>query len=679
LIPAALGAAAIVFRTGKAAFERATAVSAAIIVFVWIALRLMPLQLMHIWIGIALFKDFIKLQVLFGIPVTVLTIAGIRIAASTDVMLRLKRQLVVPLGVAVAVTGALAAGEGPALASGDIGVVPYSVPAVYASALNAIQRLAPGSSSYRNLWLPQDLTTTGTLSTLDPSSLVYRSDAAPLVREAVLQTFAAFVRNDDPNIAPLLTQDGVRFIVVATSLQVQPDAPFESSPPNIAAIGGTQVLAGSARYFLNILNEAPGIARLSRSTGYALYVNRLWQPMLSHYRAMLVFDRSGSNVVTRAGLPLRLNWTPAVGTESSLTGSDVTVRASSSPSWSPVTARVTVNPGAEYEVSGHIVAHNALNTHIKIQWLGGPSLTTTYVVILTSPVSERSFRTRIAAPKGASVAQVMLMGGWATKPGGLSRFQHIQISSLMPVAPSLKKASHPLSEWLLERQFPALLVEAATQPTEVRAVPPRDVMSFSQTLCLSSQERCANLLTLPNVCLRGRWAFAADIPSVAPISWFTEDSRGASFTIPRRVLNRFPNGSALSWLTFPGGNLSSLQPIAHALIAPSDTRSLSIPSPGIGGVIANLAITPPVPRYPTLTRVRTAYSPTLLGKPGNQRPTPIRGDWASVYVGSLASVPSPAGDGVVRLRLLGIGVSLLSITAALLFGRVRRTLLRRSG
>lgn len=673
LIPAALGAVAIIFRQDRAAFDRAIAVSAAMVVSVWITLRLMPLQLMHVWIGIALFKDFIKLQILFGIPVTVLTVAGIQIAASKDVLLRPRRQLAVALSVAVAVTGVLIAGEGPALASGDVGLASYSVPAVYASALNAIQRTAPASSSYRNLWLPQDLSTIGTLSTLDPSSFVYRSAAAPLVRKAVLQTFTAFVSKDDANIAPLLTQDGVRFIVVATDLQVQPDAPFESAPPNIAAIGGTQVLAGSARYFLDILNKAPGIVRISRSKGYALYENRLWRPMLSHYRAMLVFDRSDSNAAVPVGSPLGLNWTPLVGTESSITRGDVTIRASSRPTWSPVIARVTVKPGAEYQISSHIAAHNALNTHIKVQWLGGPSLTTTYVVILTSPDSVRSITTRIVAPKGASVAQVMLMGGWTTAPGGFSSFQQTHISPIVPTAPSLENASTPLSEWMLGRQLPNLLVEADTQPTEVRALPQRDVVSFSRTPCLPSQQHCANLLAFPDVHLRGNWAFTADIPSAGPLSWFTEDSRRANLTIPRRVLNRFPNGSVLSWLTFPDGNLASLQPIAHALPVPSGNRALDIASPGIGGVIANLAITPPVPRYSTLTRVLTAYSLTLLVKPGNQRPILIPGDWASVYVGSLASTPSPAGDGIVWLRLLGIGLSLLLIAAALLFGRTRRT------
>ncbi len=670
LIPAALGAAVIAFRSDRSTFERAVVVSAAMIFLLWVALRLLPLQLVHLWIGIALFKDFIKLQMLFGVPVTVLTIAGIRIVATKAIMPKLTR-MAVPLLVGAAVAGVLVSGNGAALASGNMGLTSYRVPSVYASALSALQRRAPAGSSYRVLWLPQDLPTVGTLSTLDPSSLVYRSDAAPPVRKTVLQTFDAFVESDDTDIAPLLAQDGVRFVVVATAPRMQPDATFESARPNIAAIGGTQVLAGSPRYFLDILDQAPGIIRVARANGYELYENRLWQPMLTHYRAMLVVYGPSQSEVPQTGPPLNMGFTPVVGTKWSETAGDITIVASSRPSWSPVIAEVAVDPGTEYQLSGQVTAHDALNTHIKIQWMGGSSVTTTYVVILTSSLSTKSFTALVAAPSGASIAQVMLMGGWAGAPGAFSSFGNIQMSPIVVATSSLGVAARAGSEWLLQRQLPGLLLEAGTQPTKIRTLPKADVVTLRQTPCRRSQQGCANLLSLQDVELHGSWAFAASIQTMVPVSCFTADSSGASLTIPPQVLDRFPSGSELSWTTYPDCSSASFQPLVHSVTVSSGSRSISIASPGIGSGIANLALLPPVPPHTALTRVLTAYSPTLLGEPGNQRPIAIPGDWASIYKGTLTSPPSPAGDPLVVLRLLTLGLS-LALMVAVVVSTTRR-------
>lgn len=665
LLPAAVGACVIVARHGHAPSERAVVVATTIVIYVWIILRLMPMQLLHLWIGFALFKDFIKLQILFGIPVTVLTIVAIQFTASRLVVPRPARLAACLVGITL-VAGPSLVVQGGAAISGDVGIASYRVPSQYQSALTAIHRRDPVSQAYRDLWLPQDFPVFGTLSTLDPSSLVYRPGSSPLVRGTVIRTFDAFVRDDPADVAPLLAQVGVRFVVVATTLRVQADAPFEAARPNIAAIAGTKLLAGAPRYFINILDRAQGLVRVSQGDGYKIYENKLWYPIVSHYRGLLVMKHSNTNSGVSLGPPLALHWAPAGGAKASETPSGVTIMASHAVSWSPVTGDISVKPGVEYEVSGDLKAWNAAATHVKIEWLGPSSVTMSMVAVLPTASSEEAFNRQFAAPSGVTRARVFLMGGWSTGSGGFSHFAHIRVRPILPKVISLGGVSAPQTEWLLQRQLSTLLIEGGSSPAAVRGIMPmNDVITLQGSPCARSEQGCAMFMNYEDVRRNGSWGFATDAAGVPLFSWFTAEGVEGSLTIPARTVDHAEPGSVLSWLAYPTGKITLTTAMVHSVVVRPGDGPITIRSGGVGGVIGNLMMLPPQPRNGALTRVLDAYSPRLREEPSNREPLAIRDDWASVYRGEFISAPSAAGNGLVQYRIVMIGLSMLFIVVSL--------------
>ncbi|MHB8312306.1 MAG: hypothetical protein ACYDD0_03260 [Candidatus Dormibacteria bacterium] len=677
VVPAVLGAAWTLRRKGSEPGELAAVASAGCIVGLWSVLSIAPLPLLHLWPEIALFKDFIKLQILLGISIAVMTVVGVRALVHIDGPGRRRFRSAAALAAITMAAGALVATEGPALASGDLGLGPHEIPRVYGRALGAMRQLAGEGSSYRVLWLPQDLRTVGTLSTLAPSSLMYRSDAGRLARQMVLQTYGAFTGGEVGNIASLLGAESVRFVVVQTGYRPQRDAPFETAPPSIAQIGGTRVLAGAPDYFMSVLDQAPGMVRISGGDGYVLYENRLWRPLLTEYRAMVVVDTPNGRAVAHAGPSLELRWKGGANVQwSRLGGNSVSIQAAPFRSWSPVVADVPVRAGGTYEVSGTVQATDARATHVKVIWLGSaPSLDASYVAVLTSDTTSKSFSVDLAAPPGAQTAQVTLMGGWSTGAHGFSRFGDIRVRAVS-VPPSLGAiATRPVVGNLLQRQLPDLLIEAGARPSARPLLPGVDLITLQTAPCIAQSTHCAQLLSAGDVSLHGAWGEGALTNPPGPLVWFTALSAGSNLTIPWTVLNHLPTGSTLSWLEFSHGEIASQNPKVYRMSVSGPGRGLTVQCHVAGCALGDLILLPPLPIANSVTRVGEAYGSSLVGEPGNVRPVPITGDWASVYNAALTSMPSSAGDAATWIRAVAV-VSAVTAMLVILVGGITRRALR---
>jgi hypothetical protein len=77
---------------------------------------------------------------------------------------------------------------------------------------------------------------------------------------------------------------------------------------------------------------------------------------------------------------------------------------------------------------------------------------------------------------------------------------------------------------------------------------------------------------------------------------------------------------------------------------------------------------PPVPTTTQLTRVANAYSPVEEATPGGQKPIPLKGEWATFYLGHATGAAPSLEDRSVWGRFVALALGHLALTLALLAG-----------
>lgn len=668
LAPAMVGA--IITAIGRKAHpgEVAALGSTLLILSLFLVFHMEPTIVLRWASPLLLFKDFIKFQILLGIPVVIFTIAATRWAVQRYGEPRLRRQRVVVVFLTLAIaSGPIWGLETRVIASGDMGLGSGALPNVVVEGINMIKTVGNRSGAFRVLWLPQDLRTVGTVGSLLPSALFYRDDAPVPARRLVLQIFDAFVRGDTNVVAPVLAEAGVRYVVLQQDYRVQPDAPFEAGYPTIAAIGGTKVLAGAPGRFEQLLAASPGMRRLAVQRGIVIYANILWRPLIEVHRGLMAVDKGARPPSSVTGPPLPLRWQSASASGNvaqNWTLREVRIPASLQRSWSPAYADVPVIGGNDYLVSGRVEAWHAVETHVKVIWMGDREPQISLVKRLQSRVASASFQVIVHAPEWASGAQLFLMGGWADGHEGYSTFRDIGMQPLLraPVLRGLGERFTAIST--LRRQFPDLLIEPSPVPEQLRSRGVA-VATLGERECKPTEQTCARLLAPSDVKMVGIWGVAAGGENDALLGWFTAANRDSEIVIPARILRTMPRGSFVSWLEFQEADVGRFDPLVHREVIPPNEGELRLHCRTAKCAIGNVILFPVVRRGVPVSRVLRAPVATPRGVHGAVGPISIENDWGSVYAGVVRTIDWSVDDPRVRARLTGVMISSLALVVAL--------------
>jgi hypothetical protein len=689
LVPVLVGIALIGFRRDVHRAEWAAAVSLLSIISLWEILRRAGLRIAHIVPQIALFKDFIKLQILLALVVTVLSIMALRWLLSpkrrrTSLFARLSfvatRGLLV--GGVLLLIAPIALRERAALASGQLGLPETArVPSTYEQVLGGIHQSDRSPGEYRILWLPIDWRFFLSSRSIEPGDLLYYQDAPPAARKAVLDSFNSIASGSHDEIAPLLGQLGVKYIVVDLADGQVPGELWQKGHMLVADVWGTQVLSGAVPEYLSVLNDSPGLDLVATNKAVAVFRNNEWLPILKTYAGALGLDsRSIEPVITLDKRSLPLKW---VGYGSAWRqGSDGSVSISAPQSiqdhaWVPVSATFPVVAGNTYQVAGTMQFQNVSASHVKIIWSGKVAAADTQTVVIGGHDGSGTIPTTtvVAAPTGSTIGQLFLMGGWANGGNGLSRFTNFTVTPVL-IAPSLSSlTSHVEQRLPLEKELPELLLEPALRPGD-------DLTKRSETFWLSDTdpmaaqtiEHTVRLITYRDVNLAGRWGVNG-VAGPSGLAQFSEYA-GGRISIRPGVTSAYPKGSQLIWLEYAKGSAGpAAASLHHETIDSATSASISCSQPSC--TIANILVVPPVPSTRRVTRFAEAYSPLLVTPDGRRRPIAVSDDWASVYVPAPRGVPSSAYAPASLIRWLGLAVGhatigLATIGLALLLGLIRR-------
>jgi hypothetical protein len=238
---------------------------------------------------VGLFKDFIKLEIVMGVPITIGSVLCLRWVATelmgdrhplaTGVLVSITLALVVvPQAIAIA----------PVIGTAQLGLSGNArVPEGYTTTLDRLHKLDPDTQAYRILWAPMDFRLFRSFETLQPNALLYRQDSALETRKAVLDTYAAIVNKQEGAIAHLLATEGVKYVVLDLADGQIPGDGWQTGQMQITSVYGTYLLTGSEAGYQAVFNGAQGMVLEQSMNGYLIYRNSYWRPMLSSYVGIL--------------------------------------------------------------------------------------------------------------------------------------------------------------------------------------------------------------------------------------------------------------------------------------------------------------------------------------------------------------------------------------------------------
>jgi hypothetical protein len=673
------------------ASEWAAAASVLLIVVLSDALRVIGPAVAAAFPLIAMYKDFIKLQLVLAVPLVILSITAVRWALAFGMRWRglprygpvipIALLLVLPLVFGVPpsplyVTSSSASVNGLALVSGQLGLPTWArVPLAYTEVLDALRREDPDNLNYRVLWIPIDWRLLQTGRATDMNLLVYRGDGSADSQDAVKRTFNAIVSGKEHQISALLADQGVKYIVLdLTDGQDGNGESWEKGPRTVAAVWNTQALVGNPADYKDVLSKTKGL-KIVRDTGnWILYRNLDWRPVLSSYAALLrvagpALDVS-SEPARASGIPL--SWKGATGVGWSVTANHgIRVAAAQSQArqgpWSLVQALIPVVGGASYQLAGEMDYVQTVQAEAKIVWRGGSAQNaTTLLTTGHDGTGIVSLRQVVEAPSWASSAEIDLMGGWSHGSTGFTEYSNITL--MASTSPDLTTLSeHPEQLLSLWHELPDFLIETARQPQF-------GLLAGVNELSLGKGSESANghgqvrLLTASDLTSAGAWVVSA-LPNALGIEKFA-NSGGGSLLVPAAVLKSAPPGSSVVWLEYkPGAAETTDSLVKSVTVSPGGVR---ISCETSDCTIANVLLVPALSRSSGFARFAYAYSPLLRTPDGSRSPLQFPGDWASLYSPPPRGYPSALYDRSTVIRGLGIVFGHFIALAGLLVGFLRR-------
>jgi hypothetical protein len=269
--------------------ELAAAFSFAILIVFWEVFARNGVQIVRAVPLIGLFKDFIKLQIVMGVPLTVLSVMVVRWtvaqwSGSASQVVRLPLAsifamlLLIPQGAVVS----------PDILSLRFGLAPsQEVPNGFVQTVTRLHSIDTNAANYRVLWLPMDFRVFRSFESLEPSVLLYREDSSAAAKQAVLDTYLAIVGRKGIVIATMLATEGVKYVVLDKVDGQLPGASWQTGSMNVVSVYGTYLLTGQESEYENVLDNSPGLSRLSSQGGYVIYRNLLWESIESSYSGIL--------------------------------------------------------------------------------------------------------------------------------------------------------------------------------------------------------------------------------------------------------------------------------------------------------------------------------------------------------------------------------------------------------
>ena len=312
IIPALIGFLVLPYFQDVRPSEWAAAVSIALILFLWETLKVVGPTVATVFPLITMYKDFIKLEILLAVPFTILSATALRWALTLQRSSHRRLRYGLVFAIAALFLLPVFAGEqhvplyttrptsvpnSQALLSGQLGLPSWAgVPLSYTDVLGALRRQDPNTESYRVLWLPIDWRLMQNSRAADTNLLVYWADGSPQSRQAIRRAFDAIANDRQEQIASLLADMGVKYVVVDLADGQDRNAePWQKGPPTDLAVWGTQALVGVPRDYKQILSKSQGLKVIEDAGKWVIYRNLNWRPILQSYSALLTVDGSLSN------------------------------------------------------------------------------------------------------------------------------------------------------------------------------------------------------------------------------------------------------------------------------------------------------------------------------------------------------------------------------------------------
>lgn len=677
---------------GMQVAERAAAISFVSIPSLWEVLQHFGSAIGRVFPLVTMFKDFIKLEITLAVPLVILSVGAIRWAFTATVpwktalrygpVVPIGALLLLPLGLGTPLAPVYATNyagpyNGQALASGQFGLPPWAmVPRTYTDVLASLRRTDPDTASYRVLWIPIDWRLMQMSRASDVNLLLYRSENSAQSQLAITQAFSAIVNDQEPLIAPLLADLGVKYVVLdLADGQDQNAQPWQRGPRILASVWDSEVLAGRPEDYLTVLSRSPGLTLTQPVGGWVIYRNSEWRPILKSYTAILTLPPRAQNAVdgapSRNGPPLSLNWQGFGGVRwnvepnGSIRIQAFGAQAGQTP-WAPVHAFIPVVGGASYLITGSMNYQQVVQAHAKIIW-NDLAKDATYLATGHDGTGVVSVAQAIVAPAGATTAEILLMGGWSQ--GGTSFTQYSDFSVRPMVLPNLETlGNNPDQQSSLWRQLPDVLIEAGvlSLPLTLSGVASLTLSDMSDVG--APRQNQIELLTAVDLKQTGTWIVNA-IPDAFGIEHLVGRGPG-DLVVPAPLLKSATNGSKITWIEYKPDETDPNNGVIHTTVG-SDTGA-TIRCAVADCTIANVLLVPGTHTGELIARFGSAYSPLLRTPDGNRSPSRSLQDWASLYSPPPRGYPSALYDNSTVIRGAGLLVGHLALLIGLLLGLPRR-------
>jgi hypothetical protein len=692
VIPAIIGFLTQSVRRDIRLAEQAAAVSFISIVVFWEVLRVVGPAVATVFPLVTMYKDFVKLELVLAVPLVILSARALRLALSLRTPINRAVQFGAPATVALLLLLPVALGSQPrviyitqptstpglqALQSGQFGLPAWSrVPSAYTDVLGVIRKKDPDTRSYRVLWTPIDWRLVLMSRTTDMNLLLYSADGSPESRSAILRTYHAIANDEEGRIAPLLADQGAKYVVVdLADGQDRNNEPWQQGPPRALPLWGTQALVGDPEAYRQILSKSPGMTLMQDGHKWLIYQNQNWRPILQSYKAQLTVPTSGPEAAASPsqGAEISLLWKGSQGASWKVL-SDGSIRIDAlhatlgQTAWSPVSAVMPVVSGTSYQIAGQMEYNHVLQAHAKVIWRGtvDPRSATTYLGTGHSGTGTAALDRSLVAPAGATSAELFLMGGWSESGIGYTQYDHITARPLTsPNFSTLQNSPDLLMS--LRRELPDMLIEAGV-PSQNRALEGVTTLTLRQGVTDSgTAPNNIRLLTASNFKFSGRWIVNAS-PDPLGIEHLASLG-GGTITIAPELLKTAPPGSKIVWIEYKSGEQDPTNGVVHSVNISSNPVTIACGNQNC--TVANVLLVPPMSSGHQVSRLAYAYSP-LLQAPNGDAPVAFRGDWATLYPRPPQGYPSAIDGELNVFRLLELVFGHLFALIGLLIGFVRR-------
>jgi hypothetical protein len=689
-IPAVLGFLLLSSLSDVRPSEWAAGASFVSVLALWEGLQLFGPSVARVLPLVLLYKDFIKLQIVLAIPLVILSITALRWASKLSLPGRsgLIRYGTVPIATLIVLplvfgnqltpvygTRPSTPLNGQALISGQVGLPSWAgVPPAYTGVLSALRRADPETNSYRVLWMPIDWRLLQMSRASDVNLLLYRAEDSAQARQAVSDAFSAIVNDQAEQIAPLLADQAVKYLVVdMTDGQDRNSEPWEIGPRTLASVWDSQILAGRPGDYKKVLDMTRGLSVVQSTANWVIYRNLDWRPVLKSYKALITIAPSmQENPPASSQAPLPLSWSGLYGVNwTVLPGGSIQIQANRGQAgqqpWAPVHAFIPVVAGASYRFSGQMRYEQVVQAHAKILWHGSVAVTSvaTYLATGHDGSGAVSLDQVAIAPTGASTAEILLMGGWSQTNTGFTLYSDIAARAITSTD-LITLSDHPELLQSLWHELPDFFIETGV-PTEPPALRGVTTLSLRQGGNSGTAQGQIRLLTASDLRATGTWVMDS-LPDPLGLEHFV-NVRSGSLTVPAAVLRSAPVGSKVVWLEYKSGETEPARGLVHSVSA--STADISLSCATAGCTIANVLLLPDSSNFKPLARLADAYSPLLRTLAGDQ-PVKLQSDWATLYSPPPQGYPSAFYDLSSLLRGLGLVFGHLIVLAGLLLGFLRR-------